>query len=301
MITKNSRILITGCGGMLGEAVYPFYSNICNVKATDIDINEKWLSYLDVRDHQALEKEISEFKPDIIFHLAALTDLEYCENEVQETYRTNTMGTENIVDLCKKNDILMVYVSTAGIFDGDQDLYNDYDLPNPQSYYGKSKYAGEIAVGYHLKKYFIFRAGWMMGGGPNKDKKFIKKVMNQINAGKKELFMIRDKLGSPTYTHDLAKNMFNVINNGPFGLYNMVCKGGGSRFDVAEEMLDILKLKSKIKLTEVTSDYFVKGFFAPRPRSEKLVNLKLELRGLNGMRDWRICLKEYLKKYKWLK
>ncbi len=301
MITKNSKILITGCGGMLGEAVYSFYSNICTVKATDIDVNEKWLSYLDVRDYQALEKEVQKFKPTAIFHLAALTDLEYCESNPQESYRTNAMGTENVVDLCKKHNILMIYITTAGAYDGKQDVYNDYDLPNPINHYAKSKYAGEIAIKQSLDNYFIFRAGWMVGGGPKKDKKFVRKIIDQLNADKKELFLVRDKLGTPTYTYDFAKNMLEVINSNYFGLYNMVCKGEGSRFDVAEEMMDILKLKDKIKLTEVTSDFWKKEYFAPRPYSEKLVNLKLDLKGLNGMRDWRVCLREYLKKYKWLK
>ncbi len=301
MITKDSRILITGCGGMLGEAVYSVFSGLCSVKATDINVNTDWLSYLDIRDYHALVKEISEFQPLAVFHLAALTDLEFCENNIQEAYKTNTTGTENITKLCKENNILMVYISSAGIYDGNQEVYNDYDLPNPLSYYGKSKYAGEISVKESLGKYFIFRAGWMMGGGPGKDKKFVKKIMAQINTGEKELFLVRDKLGTPTYTYDFAGNMLKVIDSGFYGLYNMVCRGDGSRFDVAEEILNILDLKDEIKLTEVSSDYFNKEYFAPRPYSEKLINLKLELRDLNEMRNWRICLKEYLQKFEWVK
>ena len=301
MITKDSRILVTGCGGMLGEAVYPVFSKICTVKATDIDLNTEWLSYLDVRDYQAIEKEIVNFKPSIIFHLAALTDLEYCEKNPYEAYKTNAIGTENVTILCKKYNILEVYISTAGIFDGKQDIYNDYDPPNPISCYGKSKYAGEMFVKFHSEKYFIFRPGWMVGGGPEKDKKFVKKIIDQINSGKKELFVVRDKLGVPTYTYDFAKNMLEVINSDYYGLYNMVCEGMCSRYDVAEEILKVLNLEEKIKLTEVNSDFFEKQYFAPRPYSEKLLTLKLKLRGLCKMRGWKTCLKEYLSKYKWLK
>lgn len=301
MMTKDSRILITGCGGMLGEAVYPVFSKICAVRATDIDVNTEWLSYLDVRDYQAIEREIVEFKPTIVFHLAALTDLEYCEKNPGEAYKTNAIGTENVVILCKKYNILMVNISTAGIFDGKQDVYNDYDLPHPTSYYGKSKYAAEMFVKSHLEKYFIFRPGWMMGGGPEKDKKFVKKIIDQINSGKKELFVVRDKLGTPTYTCDFAKNMLEVINTSFYGLYNMVCKGECSRYDVAEEILKVLNLQKKITLNEVSSDFFKKEYFAPRPYSEKLLTLKLHLRELYKMRDWKVCLKEYLSKYEWLK
>lgn len=301
MLNQDSRILITGCGGMLGEAVYAFYSKTCSVKATDLETNEEWLLYLDVRDYQAIEKEILEFKPTIIFHLAALTDLEYCEVNPLEAYKTNTLGAENIAILCKKYNILMVYISTAGIFDGSQDVYNDFDRPNPINYYGKSKYAGERFVKSYLDAYFVFRPGWMMGGGPRKDKKFVKKIIDKINSGEKELFVVRDKLGTPSYTYDFAKNMLEVINSGLYGLYNMVCGGGGSRYDVAEEILKILNLENKIKLTEVSSDFFKEEYFAPRPYSEKLLTLKLNLRGLNKMRDWRLCLREYLNRYEWLR
>jgi dTDP-4-dehydrorhamnose reductase len=276
------------------------FSKICSVKATDIDVNAEWLSYRDVRDYHAIEKEILEFKPTVILHLAALTDLEYCELNPSESYETNTLGTENVTILCKKYNLLMVYISTAGIFDGTQDVYNDYDIPNPINYYGKSKYAGEIIVKSYLNSCFIFRPGWMVGGGPKKDKKFVKKIIDQINSGKTELFVVRDKVGTPTYTYDFVENMLGVINSGFYGLYNMVCTGDGSRYDVAEEILKIFNLENKIKLTEVNSDYFKNKYFAPRPYSEKLMNLKLTLRSLYKMRDWRVCLKEYLFKYKWL-
>lgn len=301
MITQNSRILITGCGGMLGEAFYLFYSSICSVKATDIDINENWLSCLDVRDYKAIDKEIVDFKPTIVFHLAAFTDLEYCELHQTETYDTNAMGTENIALLCKKHNIPLMYISTAGIFDGEKDEYNDFDQPNPINCYGKSKYAGELFVKTYLDKFFVFRAGWMMGGGPKKDKKFIKKIIDKINSGKKELFVVKDKLGTPTYTHDFAKTSMEVINSGLYGVYNMVCDEDGSRYDVAKELLKILNLENKIKLTEVSSDYFKKEYFVPRPYSEKLVTLKLKIRNLSKMRGWKECLSEYLRSYNWLK
>ncbi|MEW6557422.1 MAG: NAD(P)-dependent oxidoreductase [Elusimicrobiota bacterium] len=301
MITKKSKILITGCGGMLGDAVYSVCCKICNVSATDINVNTEWLSYLDVRDYQAIEKQILEFKPTAVFHLAALTDLEYCETHPDEAYKTNAFGTENVALLCKKYNILMVYISTAGVFDGLHDVYNDYAIPNPISHYGKSKYAGTQFVQSCLDRYFIFRPGWMMGGGPTKDKKFVKKIIDLINSGKKELLIVNDKLGTPTYTYDFAKNIIEVINSNLYGLYNMVCNGESSRYEIAEEILKILKLETKIKLTEVSSDYFRKEYFAPRPYSERLINLKLNFCGLNKMRDWKVCLREYLSKFKWLK
>ena len=136
-----------------------------------------------------------------------------------------------------------------------------------------------------------------MGSGPKKDKKFVQKIMKQIKEGKKELYIVNDKLGTPTYTHDFAKNVQLLLKMEFWGLYNMACEGFTSRLEVAREILSLLGLKDEIKIIEVSSEYFSERFFAPRPYSERLLNKKLNLRGLNKIRDWKIALKEYLDNY----
>ncbi len=113
-INKDTKILITGCGGMLGAAFYQYYSQICTLLATDIDLNEDWLSHLDVRDSEEIKTVVTDFNPDMIFHLAALTDLEYCDTNPDESYLTNTIGTENIANICEELNIPMLYICTAG-------------------------------------------------------------------------------------------------------------------------------------------------------------------------------------------
>lgn len=137
----------------------------------------------------------------------------------------------------------------------------------------------------------------MMGGGPKKDKKFIQKLMLQIRNGAKELFITNDKLGTPTYTHDFAKNLKLLLEKKCWGLYNMVCAGTTSRLSVAKELCNILDLKKKIKINEVDSNYWKKIYFAKRPHSERLINKNLDLQKLNIMRNWKICLKEYIDNY----
>ncbi|HOY37694.1 MAG: SDR family oxidoreductase [Bacteroidales bacterium] len=295
---QQKRVLITGCGGMLGESMYKvFCEKYQEVKATDIDLNESWLSYLDVREFSQCVKIFDEYKPEIVLHLAALTDLEYCETNHENSWCTNALGTENIAFLAEKYGCTMVYISTAGIFGGEQEYFTDFDTPNPLSHYAKGKYYGERFVLERVSKCFVFRPGWMMGGGPRKDKKFINKIYKQIVAGKTELHVVDDKLGTPTYTLDFANAISKVLETGYYGLYNQVCDGSCSRYDVAVELINILGLSDKIKITKVESDYFEKEYFAPRPYSEKLVNLKLNKRGINYMRDWKICLQEYALQY----
>jgi dTDP-4-dehydrorhamnose reductase len=285
---------MAGSGGMLGQAFQGVFSVDYELRCTDKDVNEPWLDLLDFRDFDAYRKDVEAFKPDYLFHLGAHTDLEYCEENVHDAYLTNTTAVENAVYIANRLDIPLLYISTAGIFDGSKDTFDDWDLPNPLGHYARSKYAGERHVTSQARRHLVCRAGWMMGGGPRKDKKFIQKLMRQLKDGKKELAIVHDKLGTPTYTYDFANTVKALLEAEYWGLYNMVCEGVTSRLEVAHELLAVLGLSEKVAINEVSSDYFKKQFFAPRPDSERLINRKLALRGLNTMRDWRVALRDYV-------
>ena len=291
----KNKIFMAGCGGMLGEAFFFRFKKDYDLYCTDIDINEDWLSYLDFRDHINYKKEVQDYRPDWLFHLGAFTDLEYCELNQEETYQTNTESVKHAVNIANELSIPILYISTAGIFDGLKDLYDESDQPNPIGHYAKSKYLGEKYVIENAKDYLICRAGWMMGGGPKKDKKFIQKIMTQIIAGVKELNIVNDKLGTPTYTHDFAENVKLLIKKNQRGLFNMVCGGLTSRLEVATELIQFIS--HNIEINEVNSDFFKKEYFADRPNCERLINRKLDELKLNIMRDWRPALKEYLENY----
>jgi len=291
------KIYIAGCGGMLGLAFYKEFKDIYSLRCSDIDINEDWLEYLDFRDYDAYLKEVRDFNPDWLFHLGAHTDLEFCELNIEEAYETNTSSVENAVKISKSLHIPLLYVSTAGIFGGAKDTYDETDKPKPLGHYGRSKYLGEIFVQENYDNYLICRAGWMMGGGPKKDKKFIQKIISQIKGGSKTLHIVNDKLGTPTYTHDFACNTKLLIEEEQRGLFNMVCGGLTGRLEVARELVKLLGLRDKIKIQEVTSGFFSKEYFAERPDSERLINKRLDDLNLNIMRDWEISLKDCLKEY----
>lgn len=291
---KNKKIYVAGSGGMLGDAFNDVFSKENNIRCTDIDVNADWLEYLDFRNFSEYEKDVCAFKPDYLFHLGAHTNLEYCEKNIEETYKTNTFAVEHAVRISNELNIPLLYISTAGIFDGKKELYDDWDMPNPLGVYARSKFMGERFVCENSNKFFVCRAGWMMGGGPEKDKKFIQKIMSQIKTGTNELNIVNDRDGTPTYTIDFAKNCESLIDSGFYGLYNMVCGGQTSRLEVASELLSILDLDKKIKINIVDSSFFSEEYFAERPPNERLINSKLNYRDLNIMRDWKVCLKEYL-------
>ncbi len=293
------KIYIAGCGGMLGEAFYKKFKEKYDLKCTDKDVNEDWLSLLDFRDFKKYRGDVKGFGPDFLFHLGAHTDLEYCEQNSDDAYMTNTLSVEHAVEIANELKIPLLYISSAGIFDGKKEMYDDWDTTNPLSVYARSKHLGERIVLENASQGLVCRAGWMIGGGQKKDKKYIQKIMKQMKDGSRELFVVKDKGGIPTYTHDFAANVELLIENCQKGVYNMVCQGDvtDNRLEVTKELIKILKLEDKVKITPVDSEHFKEEYFAKRPSAERLDNLKLRLKGLDIMRDWKVALKEYLENY----
>ena len=287
------KIFIAGCGGMLGKAFYDEFKLDYDLHCTDIDINEEWLSYQDFRDLKSYREHVKKVNPDILIHLGAHTDLEFCELNPEDAYKTNTLAVENATLIANELRIPLVYISTAGIFDGSKDFFDDWDIPNPMGVYARTKFLGERFVIENCSKYFVFRAGWMMGGH-QKDKKYVYKILDQLKNEATVLNIVDDKDGTPTYTVDFAKNARLIIENELYGLYNLVCEGLTSRYEVTVEILKILGKFNSVKINKVSSKFFEKEYFADRPSSERLINKKLNLRGLNIMRSWKEALQDYI-------
>lgn len=292
---EYKKYLVFGSGGMLGNEFIKILPK--TTLFTDKDVNNTQIEYCDIRNFEHVKTIISDYKPDFIINLAAITDLEYSELNPDDCFLTNTIAAINLFDFAKELDVPYIFISTAGIYGNQKEYYTEDDQPTPLSIYGKSKFFTEqFLLNQNYKKFYIFRAGWMMGGGKTLDKKFINKIYKIIQSGKKELHVVSDKSGVPTFTKDFATSILKHIENGlPYGLYNQVCNGEASRYDVANEMVKHLKLD--IKVIEVESDYFKDSYFAERPKSEKLINNKLNNLNMNYMRDWKICLVEYLNEF----
>ena len=290
----SKRAMITGANGMLADALWPLLlKNGYEVLPTDIT-GENGIVKNDIRDVNGMLGIVKEFRPEIIFHLAAETDVDKCELQPEHAYATNWHGTENVAQICKELDITMVYISTGAVFDGEKEGgYAESDKPNPISIYGMSKLRGEETVQSLLKKYFIVRAGWMIGGH-NKDKKFVWKIVQLLNT-KKEISVVTDKTGSPTFTSDFSRGIINIVKSGKYGLYHCVNKGICTRYDIAVKIAEYLG-KTDVVIKPVTSDAF--PLPAPRGRSEAMLNNKLAQMGLDKSRHWQDALKEYLKALK---
>ena len=299
------KVLVTGGAGMLGRSLVPALVGAHHeVTVTDIDLSNPapWgpggpvIAELDVREWAALADAFAAIRPELVVHLAAGTSLEFADANEDATYLTNTIATKYIALQARKHGAAMVYISTAGVFDGTKpsEVYTEYDEPNPLNVYGQTKYYGELIVKEFVDRHFIIRAGWMVGGGRSKDHKFVAQMLQQIRDGKTTLHAVGDKLGTPTYTPDFARTFIGLIDSGLFGLYHMACGGRGSRFDVAARIIEVLGMTDRIELIEVDSDFFAEQFPSVRPHSEIMRNMNLDVQDMNLMRPWQVALEEYL-------
>ena len=291
------KILVTGAAGMLGYAICPILREQGHqVLATDIRIISQDIQLLDVRDLGQVAGFIKRNMPDSVMHLAAETSLELCEKDVTHAYLTNTIGTRNLVWTCRDLDIPLVYISSIGVFNGTKiDPYDENDIPDPINVYGRTKWAGEVIVEAVLKKFFIVRAGWMIGGG-EREKKFVALIIQQIRNGAREIQVVTDKMGTPTYNVDFARGLAWLVSSTHYGVYNLSSGANVSRYQVAQKILQTLG-RTDITLVGITSDskYIRDNFPTPRPRSETMCSIKMAALNLNCMRSWDVALEEYLR------
>lgn len=262
---------------MLGEAVQKIFPPDFHVIDTDIE-------EFDVRKYRKFTKDVP--SPNYLVHLAAQTDLEFCENHPRHAYYTNTIGTFHMTEIAKQLDIPMVYMSTAGVFGKtSKNFFDESDNPDPVNTYGRSKYYGEWAVRTHPKHY-IFRISWAFGGGA-RDRKFVMMMYKEILKQPDRIRSVEDTCGSPSYTRDVAKILKDfLLEKKPYGTYHIPC-GEASRWEVVQEMIDYLHMPW-IKNDGVPESYFGQ-YTATRPKCEVLKSIK----GVK-VRDWREALHEYL-------
>lgn len=288
------KILITGAAGALAAEVIPALLREEH-EVVQVDINQRLpeIQILDVTRQNEVFRKVGVVRPDYIFHFAAETDVDLCEKNPQHAFKVNTCGTENIALACKEFGAGLLYISTGAVFNGDKPSpYTEFDMPGPINVYGESKLQGEVIVKDLLSQYFIIRTGWLIGGW-GLDKKFVYKIIRQLNEEKGELMVVADKFGSPTFVEDFAANLMVLINTKRYGLYHMVNKGTCSRYDIAVKIVEFMELKKKVRINPVDSAKF--PLPAPRNRSEMLENYKLDLLGLNSMPHWEESLERYIK------
>ncbi len=279
-------ILVTGAGGMVGS----YFPSLAGEFAEPLDLTD--IDTLDVTDLAGVQRRLASRPYSVVIHLAAETDVDRCEVEPDHAYKTNAIGTYNVALACQAAGLILVYISTAGVFGGDGAMgpFTEYDNPFPANVYGATKLAGERNVDRLLTRYLIVRAGWMMGGNA-KDKKFVSKILSQLKAGSKEIRAVDDKLGSPTYARELVAGIAALLRSQLFGLFHMTNRGVCSRYDIAHRIAEYVG--GDVRVSAVNSTQF--PLPAGRASSEAMRNYNLELMGMDRMSSWQDALDMYLK------
>lgn len=245
---------------------------------------------LEITDHEQVTKVITTHKPDIIIHLAALTNVDYCESHPDEAYNVNFEATKNIVSICKKESIHLYFMSTGAVFSGNKkNPYIENDVCGPVNVYGKTKLKAEEEVN-KLLSYCIIRTGWLIGGG-NKDTKFVSLILSQLRNKVPLIRAVSDVYGSPTLTFDLAETIVKLIERKAQGTLHVVNRGMATRFDISKKILEILK--SDVPLDAVPFGYFKEK--ANRPRMEALDSSKLKSKYHLSLPPWQVSLRTYIK------
>ncbi|MGC9315580.1 MAG: dTDP-4-dehydrorhamnose reductase [bacterium] len=283
----KQKIVVTGADGMMGSDVVPILRQKFEVIPTDFP-------ELDVTDIEQVRGFLREKSPDWVIHMAALTDLDFCEENPEIADRVNHMGTRNIAEICVEEDIRLIYISTSGIFSGkNTNPYGEEDIPKPKNVYGVSKYRGEVAVRELISpdRWMILRAGWLFGGG-KRDIKFVGKIYKLCHE-RSELSAVNDIFGSPNYTLDIGRLLMYLISNGNTGVFHVGNNGIATRYDIARAIVRFAGVECRVKPVPSTAFPTV----APRPPMEAIRNDSLTAAGFE-MRHWEQALKEYINRLK---
>lgn len=291
------NVFVTGVGGQLGHDVMNELSKRGHIAiGSDIqDASQYFENYikLDITDVESVTKVINEVKPDVVIHCAAWTAVDNAEDEDKKDLvrKINVDGTKNIALVCKKLNIKMMYISTDYVFNGEGTNPWNPDCKDyaPQNWYGQTKLDGELAVSSNLDKYFIVRIAWVFGKGKN----FIRTMINLADKGYKELRVVDDQIGTPTYTYDLARLLVDMIETDKYGYYHATNEGGYiSWADFAEEIFK--QANKNVKVIRVsTKEYGLSK--AKRPFNSRLDKSKLVDNGFKPLPDWKDALSRYLK------
>lgn len=256
------KVLVTGANGQLGWDV------VKELQKQNIECYGTTRKDFDIIDFEATEKFITNYMPNAVIHCAAYTAVDKAEDEQGLCYLVNASATENIAEICKKINAKMLYISTDYVFDGTKiGFYEVDDKPNPINVYGKTKLLGEQAVQRILDKYFIVRISWVFGEHGNN---FVK-TMLRLGKKRKELNVVADQYGSPTYTVDLAPLLVEMIQTEKYGIYHATNEGVCSWAEFAEEIFKIAGMDVKVNYI-TTAEYPTR---AKRPMNSRLSKEKL--------------------------
>jgi dTDP-4-dehydrorhamnose reductase len=273
------KVLITGAGGQLGRDLQIH----CEAKGDEVVAATH--AALDVGDRDAVYQAITGVRPDVVLHAGAYTAVDACEGDPDTAYRVNALGTRWVADASRRVGSHLCYVSTDYVFDGAKDdPYVEWDRPNPQSVYGRSKWGGEQELAAHALGASVVRTSWVCGEHGNN---MVKTVLRL--AERPELAFVDDQRGHPSFTADLAVGIRRLAAARVPGLFHMTNQGAVSWYEFVAAILDAAG-QDPAKVRPIKTADLDPPRPAPRPANSVLDNAALRLAGFPLLPHYRESL-----------
>lgn len=280
------KILITGANGMLAKSVRERLKKGNELICTDV-------ADLDITDQEAVLTFVERVKPEYIINCAAYTAVDKAETAGEIVEKINADGPRNLAKAAKKNNAVLVHISTDYVFSGELDIEKDYkeDVEKaPVTAYGITKLHGEEQIQDNTDKYYIFRTAWLYGDGNN----FVRTMLN-LGESRDEISVVADQHGSPTYAEDLANIIGEAIEKKiPYGIYHATNQGYTTWYDFTKAIFEYTGTLCRVN--PVTTEEYIemmKITQAKRPKNSKLSKEKLIKQGIT-VPEWEEALKRYL-------
>ncbi|PED65898.1 dTDP-4-dehydrorhamnose reductase [Priestia megaterium] len=278
----SQKVLITGAKGQLGKELVELFTE------KGFEVYGFGRDKMDITNQAQVQEMIGFVKPNIVIHSAAHTQVDLAESEPEQAFLINAYGTRNVAVAAEAVGAKLVYVSTDYVFDGTTDEpYNEFSPTSPLGVYGKSKLAGEQFVRDFHSKFFIVRTSWVYGKhGSN----FVK-TMLKLGEEKKELSVVSDQIGCPTYTLDLAHAILELVDTQKYGVYHISNGGSCSWYEFAKAIFEEVGIN--IDLVPCTTADFPRP--AARPANSVFEHMSIKLNNFTSIRHWREALSSFLK------
>lgn len=274
------KIWVCGANGQIGKAINQVVNKL-EYEMLDTDIDT-----LNITDTDEVLRFGEMNRPDIIINCTGMTDIKACEENPKMAFKVNALGARNLSIIARTLGAKFVQLSTDDVFDGQSNKpYNEFDVTNPVTMYGKSKLAGENYVKEFASKHFIIRSTWVYGDGENFVLDFLKKVDEGAH-----LSIAEDHLGSPTSARDLAEFILYLVKTSEYGTYHATNKGVCSRYEFAKEILALTGKTADMQAVPLQES----DFSSVRPAYAVLDNFIMSIIDIYQFADWKTSLREYL-------
>ncbi|WP_347561907.1 dTDP-4-dehydrorhamnose reductase [Clostridium sp. E02] len=279
-MNSMQKVWICGASGRVGTKMTE-QLNGSNVELLLTDVDD-----VDITDPKAVMDFANINRPHYIVNCAGVTDVNVCEQNMELAFKINALGARNLSVAARMGKARMIHISTDDIFDGESTKpYTEFDTPNPQTIYGKSKLAGENFVKEFCNRHIIVRSSWIFGDGSG----YVSQILKEIAEGK-TIYAAEDQTGVPTGASDLASKIIYLMKSASDGIYHVTGQGHCTRYEFAKEIVRLSGHETKVIPVPANQDKLT----AMRPTYSVLDNLMLRMSQIELLPDWRVMLEQYM-------